>query len=81
MGNSGSTEKGHRPQTAGRVGGRMMSVRGSSWRRGYPRWVGISQNGGGGGAGGVTSLNEQRQMLVSMGCSARTSFSPRCTDY
>ena len=34
-----------------------------------------------GGAGGVTSLDEQRQMLVSMGCSARTSFSPRCRDY
>ena len=47
---------------------------------------GVTQDGWvsakmGGGAGGVTYLNEQRQMLVSMGCSARTSFSPRCRDY
>lgn len=45
-------------------------------------WVSAKMEGGGADAGGVTALDEQRQRLVSsMGCSARTSFSPRCRDY
>lgn len=79
MGNCGSTEKGHLGPDCWVCWWENDECQKKLLEEGLPNLGGYQPKWG--GAGGVTSLNEQRQMLVSMGCSATTSFSPRCRDY